>query len=93
MSDRPTRVAAVNVLSSRVTSDGGLTLIRELDEWLSVIDRAQGRPVRGYFRLLIAVAAQPHWCKWHLKQLAKDWISGANRSTAFPHLARSDEPK
>jgi glycosyltransferase involved in cell wall biosynthesis len=47
----------------------------------SIIDRAEGRPVRGYFRLLSAAAAQPHWCIWHLRRLAKDWINGANRST------------
>jgi hypothetical protein len=60
-----------------------------LEDWaiseyrLSIIDRAEGRPVRGYFRLLNAAAAQPHWCIWHLKRLAKDWIHGANRIAAI----------
>jgi glycosyltransferase involved in cell wall biosynthesis len=51
---------------------------------LSIIDRADGRPVRGYIRLLTAAAAQPHWCIWHLRRLAMDWITGANRSTTIP---------
>jgi glycosyltransferase involved in cell wall biosynthesis len=65
-------------------------LMDELEDWatwmyrLSIIDRAEGRTVRGYIRLLSAAAAQPHWCIWHLKRLAKDWITGANRSTAIP---------
>jgi len=63
-------------------------LVDVLEDWatwmyrLSIIDRAEGRPVRGYIRLLSAAAAQPHWCAWHLRQLAKDWINGANRSPA-----------
>ena len=64
-------------------------LVEMLEDWatyeyrLSIIDRAEGRPVRGYFRLLIAAAAQPHWCIWHLRRLATDWITGTSRSTAI----------
>ncbi len=64
-------------------------LVDVLEDWaiceyrLSIIDRAEGRPVRGYFRLLNAAAAQPHLCIWHLRRLAKDWISGANQSPAI----------
>ncbi len=63
---------------------------RSVEAWatreyrLSIIDRAEGRTVRGYFRLLTAVAAQPHISLWHLRRLARDWIAGANRSTAIP---------
>ena len=51
---------------------------------LSIIDRAERRPLRGYFRLLTVAAVQPHWCVWHLRRLTRDWITGANRSTAIP---------
>jgi glycosyltransferase involved in cell wall biosynthesis len=53
-------------------------LVNVLEDWatceyrLSIIDRAEGRPVRGYFRLLTAAAAQPHWCIWPLRRLAKE---------------------
>jgi glycosyltransferase involved in cell wall biosynthesis len=53
---------------------------------LSIIDRAEGRPVRGYIRLLCAAAAQPHWSIWHLRRLTRDCITGANRSTAIRSL-------
>src|ERR1700676_5020649 len=60
-----------------------------LEDWatyeyrLSVIDRAEGRPVRGYMRLLSAAAGQPHWCVWHLRRRVKDWTTGANRYTGI----------
>ena len=68
------------------------SLVDVLEDWatweyrLSIIDRAEGRLVRGYFRLLTAAAAQPHWCIWHLRLLAKDWITGSNRSTGAGSL-------
>lgn len=52
-------------------------LLGLLEDWatyeyrLSVIDRAEGRPVQGYFRLLGAAAAQPHWSFWHLRRVAQ----------------------
>ena len=67
-------------------------LVDVLEDWaicqyrLSIIDRAEGRPVQGYIRLLTAAAAQPHWCIWHLRRLAKDWINRLNRSTAIAPL-------
>jgi glycosyltransferase involved in cell wall biosynthesis len=60
-----------------------------LEDWaiceyrLSIIDRAERRPIRGYCRLLKAAATQPHWCIWHLRRLAKDWINRANRSATI----------
>jgi glycosyltransferase involved in cell wall biosynthesis len=64
-------------------------LVDILEDWaiceyrMSIIDRAEGRRVRGYFRLLNAAGAQPHWCIWHLRRMVKDWINGVNRSTAI----------
>jgi glycosyltransferase involved in cell wall biosynthesis len=63
-------------------------LVDVLEDWatceyrLSIIDRAEGRPVRGYIRLLTAAAAQPHWCIWHLRRLAQA-IHKCNRSRGY----------
>jgi glycosyltransferase involved in cell wall biosynthesis len=52
-------------------------LVDVLENWatceyrLSIIDRAETRPIRGYIRLLTAAAAQPHWCVWRLKRLLR----------------------
>jgi glycosyltransferase involved in cell wall biosynthesis len=57
---------------------------RSVEAWatreyrLSIIDRAERRLVRGYFRLLTTAAAQPRLCLWHLRRLAKDWIIRTN---------------
>jgi glycosyltransferase involved in cell wall biosynthesis len=71
-------------------------LVELLEDWaiseyrLSIIDRAEGRPVRGYFRLLNAAIAQPQRCIWHLKRMAKDWIKWSHRPRAIasPHHSK-----
>lgn len=58
-----------------------------LEDWatcefrLSIVDRAEGRSMRGYIRLAMAAAFQPHWCIWHLRLLVSDSI---NRTAPLP---------
>jgi GT2 family glycosyltransferase len=51
-----------------------------LEYRLSIIDRAEGRQLLGHLRLLGAAMAQPHWCVWHLRRLARDWFRWSNRA-------------